>query len=68
MHFLNPAWLLLLIVVAALLVGYVLLQLRRTKYAARFSNVELLGSVAPKPWRARRSIAKRARTGFSCPA
>ena len=48
MHFVNPAWLLLLIVVVALLAGYVLLQLRRTKYVARFSNVELLGSVAPK--------------------
>ena len=48
MHFLNPTWLLLLIVVAALLAGYVVLQLRRTKYVARFSNLELLGSVAPK--------------------
>lgn len=48
MHFLNPAWLLLLLVVAVLAAIYVLLQLRRTKYVARFSNVELLGSVAPR--------------------
>ncbi|MCW2496797.1 VWA domain-containing protein [Jatrophihabitans sp.] len=48
MHFLQPAWLLLLLVVVALLVGYVGLQLRRTKYVARFSNLELLGSVAPR--------------------
>ena len=48
MHFLSPIWLLLLIVVAALVVAYVVVQLRRTKYVARFSNVELLGSVAPR--------------------
>jgi Ca-activated chloride channel family protein len=48
MHFLSPAWLLLLIPVAALLAGYLLLQLRRKKYVARFSNVELLASVAPR--------------------
>jgi Ca-activated chloride channel family protein len=48
MHFLNPTWLLLLLVVVALAVLYVALQLRRTKYVARFSNVELLGSVAPR--------------------
>src|SRR5206468_3577121 len=43
-----PAWLLLLLVVAALLAAYVLLQVRRKKYVARFSNVELLGSIAPR--------------------
>src|SRR6185437_3123633 len=48
MHFLNPAWLLLLLVVAALAAVYVLMQRRRTKYVARFSNLELLGSVAPR--------------------
>jgi Ca-activated chloride channel family protein len=48
MHFLSPAWLLLLIVVAVLLAAYVTVQLRRKKYVARFSNVELLGSVAPR--------------------
>ena len=48
MHFLSPAWLLLLILVAVMLVGYLALQLRRRKYVARFSNVALLGSVAPR--------------------
>lgn len=38
-------WLLALPV--ALLVGYVLLQLRRSRYALRFANVELLRTVAP---------------------
>ncbi|SOD73972.1 Ca-activated chloride channel family protein [Jatrophihabitans sp. GAS493] len=46
--FLSPAWLLLLLLVAAAAVTYVAIQLRRKKYAARFSNVSLLASVAPK--------------------
>jgi Ca-activated chloride channel family protein len=48
MHFLSPAWLLLLLGVAALLVAYVVVQLRRKKFVARFSNLELLGTVAPR--------------------
>lgn len=48
MHFISPLWLLLLVVVAGLAAVYLILQLRRTKYVARFSNLELLGSVAPK--------------------
>lgn len=48
MHFLSPVWLLLLIVVAVLAIAYVLVQLRRKKYVARFSNVALLSSVAPR--------------------
>jgi len=48
MHFLAPIWLLLLIAIAAVGGVYALLQLRRKKYAARFSNVELLASVAPR--------------------
>jgi Ca-activated chloride channel family protein len=48
MHFLSPGWLLLLIPVALLVAAYVLLQLRRKRYVARFSNLELLGSVAPR--------------------
>src|ERR1700722_19335179 len=48
MSFMSPAWLTLLIAVAVLAAGYVVLQLRRTKYVARFSNVELLSSVAPR--------------------
>lgn len=48
MQFQSPIWLLLLIVVAVLLIVYVTVQLRRKRYVARFSNVELLGSVAPR--------------------
>jgi Ca-activated chloride channel homolog len=48
MHFLSPGYLWLLAAVALLLGGYVLLQLRRKSYVTRFSNVELLGSVAPR--------------------
>lgn len=48
MTFLSPGYLLLLLAVAVLAGGYVLVQLRRPRYVARFSNVELLGSVAPR--------------------
>ena len=48
MDFLSPEWLLLLIAVALILIAYLIVQLRRKKYVARFSNVELLGSVAPR--------------------
>jgi len=48
MRFLSPQWLLLLVAVALLLAAYVIIQLRRKKFVARFSNVELLGSVAPR--------------------
>jgi len=47
-HFLAPQYLWLLLGVAALSSVYVVQQLRRKRYVARFSNVELLGSVAPK--------------------
>ena len=47
MSFLSPAWLLLLLPVAALAVGYLVLQRRRRHHAVRFTNVELLESVAP---------------------
>src|SRR6201992_527511 len=48
MHFLSPGYLVLLIGVLALAVLYAVLQLRRKRFVARFSNAELLGSVAPK--------------------
>jgi Ca-activated chloride channel family protein len=48
MHFLSPGWLWLLVPVVALAAAYVLVQLRRKQFVARFSNVELLGSVAPR--------------------
>ncbi|WP_375490424.1 VWA domain-containing protein [uncultured Jatrophihabitans sp.] len=46
--FLSPLYLLLLIPVAALAAVYLVLQARRKSYVARFSNVELLGSFAPR--------------------
>ena len=48
MHFLAPGYLWLLIAAAALAAAYVLVQLRRKTFVARFSNTELLGSVAPR--------------------
>jgi Ca-activated chloride channel family protein len=48
MHFLSPGYLWLLLAVALLALGYVFLQLRRKAYVTRFSNVELLGSIAPR--------------------
>lgn len=48
MKFLSPQWLWLLVPVAALAAVYVVMQLRRKQFVARFSNVELLGSVAPR--------------------
>src|SRR5688572_18548517 len=45
--YLAPSRLWLLVVVAALLAGYVGLSLRRRSYAVKFTNLELLQSVAP---------------------
>jgi Ca-activated chloride channel family protein len=57
MTFQAPLWLLALLVVAALVVFYVVLQLRRKAYAARFTNVALLGSIVPKRPGWRRHLA-----------
>jgi Ca-activated chloride channel homolog len=57
MSFQSPVWLLLLLVVAALVAFYVVLQLRRKAYAARFTNVALLGSIVPKRPGWRRHLA-----------
>jgi Ca-activated chloride channel family protein len=46
--FAEPYRLLLLLAVAALVVGYVWTQARRPVYAARFTELDLLASVAPK--------------------
>ncbi|MDP4507223.1 VWA domain-containing protein [Nonomuraea turcica] len=48
MTLLAPIWLLLLIPVALLAVTYVIVQLRRSAYAVRFTNLDLLDKVAPR--------------------
>jgi Ca-activated chloride channel family protein len=48
MTFLAPGRLVLLLGVAALAAAYVVLQRRRRHYAVRFTNLELLASVAPR--------------------
>jgi len=50
----------LLLVIAAVAGVYAVLQLRRTKYVARFSNVDLLASVAPRRpgWRRHLTFAR----------
>jgi Ca-activated chloride channel family protein len=57
--FLSPAWLWALLAVAAFAAVYLVLQLRRKAYAARFANLELLGSIAPRRpgWRRHLSFA-----------
>ena len=58
--FLSPWRLLALIAVLALLVTYVVFQRRRSAYAARFTNLELLSSVIPRSPGWRRHIAAAA--------
>ena len=48
MSFLEPFFLLALLAVAAVAGCYVVLQRRSRHYAVRFTNIELLASVAPK--------------------
>lgn len=57
MSFQSPWWLLALLAVVALAVFYVVLQRRRQKYAARFTNVAMLGSLVPKRPGWRRHLA-----------
>src|SRR3954453_11740198 len=57
MTFQAPLWLLGLLVIAALVALYVVLQLRRKAYAARFTNVALLGSLVPRRPGWRRHLA-----------
>src|SRR3954451_6025936 len=57
MSFQSPVWLLALLVIAALVAFYVFLQLRRKAYAARFTNVALLGTIVPKRPGWRRHLA-----------
>jgi Ca-activated chloride channel family protein len=53
MTFLSPARLLLLLLVAGLAAAYLWAQRRRSAYAVRFTELELLASVAPRSpgWR-----------------
>lgn len=53
MNFFDPQRLWLLIAVAALGATYIAMQARRKQYAVRFTNLALLGSVAPRTpgWR-----------------
>jgi Ca-activated chloride channel family protein len=57
MSFLAANRLLLLFFVAAIVVAYVLVQRQRRQYAVRFTNVDLLASVAPKRPGWRRHLA-----------
>jgi Ca-activated chloride channel family protein len=57
MNFLAPSRLWLLLPVAALAFGYVVLQRRRRRYAVRFTNVDLLDSIAPRRPGWRRHVA-----------
>jgi Ca-activated chloride channel family protein len=46
-EFLNPGRLLILALPVALVIGYLVLQARRRRYALRFTTVEMLDEVAP---------------------
>ncbi|MFL6148005.1 MAG: VWA domain-containing protein [Pseudonocardiaceae bacterium] len=46
--FTSPLWFLLLVVIAALAVGYVWMQRRRRRQVLRFANLAMLERVAPK--------------------
>jgi Ca-activated chloride channel family protein len=48
MTFMSPARLLLLLLVAGFAAAYLWAQRRRSAYAVRFTELELLASVAPR--------------------
>src|SRR5690606_954736 len=56
MSFAAPWWLLLLVLVPAALALYVWVQGRRSKYAVRFTNLELLSNVVAESPRWRRHV------------
>ena len=53
MSFASPELLLGLLIVPLALIGYLLIQRRRSRYAVRFTNVDLLANIAPRTpnWR-----------------
>ena len=53
MSFASPELLLGLLIVPLALIGYLLVQRRRSRYAVRFTNVDLLANIAPRTpsWR-----------------
>lgn len=55
--FLAPVWLWLLLAVLALATAYIVLQLRRSRYAVRFTNTALLGTLVPRRPGWRRHLA-----------
>jgi Ca-activated chloride channel family protein len=59
-RFLEPWWLLLVLVALALAGAYVAVQFRRKTYAVRFTNIALLQSIAPKSPGWRRHLAATA--------
>ncbi|MFI6294469.1 VWA domain-containing protein [Nonomuraea sp. NPDC050790] len=56
MTLISPVWLWLLVPVALLALAYVLMSVRRSAYAVRFTNLDLLDKVAPKRPRWRRHV------------
>lgn len=66
MTFLAPERLLLLLGVAALAGVYVFQQRRRSRYAVRFTNLELLDRVAPEKPRWRRHVPAAAFLAMLC--
>ena len=72
MTFLAPSRLWLLLLIAGLAIAYVILQSRRRHYAARFTNLDLLASVAPRRpgWRRQLPEYQAAHRGACvlCPA
>jgi Ca-activated chloride channel homolog len=57
MTFQTPAWLLALLAVVAVVALYLIVQLRRRRYALRFTNVGLLGTLLPRRPGWRRHLA-----------